>query len=121
MLTNCPALTFQEKTISQTAFPRLFPVRFRRLLLCIGPALVTVMLLGSSKSFPLSANARQSIPWLGKKKFFLKKLYGQYNLLKHLVEEFSLEDNSSKHQPILFDMVLAQENVLDVSLFVYFP
>lgn len=50
-------------------FSRLFPLHFRRLQLCIGPALVTVMLLGSSKSLPLNANARKSMPWLAKEIF----------------------------------------------------
>lgn len=62
-------LTFQEKTTSQTAFPGLFPLHFRGLQLCIGPALVTVMLLGSSKSLPLNANVRKSMPWLAKEIF----------------------------------------------------
>lgn len=53
------------------------------------------------------------------KKPFLKKLYGMYNVLKHLAEEFTLKNNSSKSQPILFDMVLEQENVLGVSLFIF--
>lgn len=40
-----------------------------------------------------------------------------YNLLKHLVEEFTLKNNFSKHHNILFNMVLDQETVLELSLF----
>lgn len=78
-----------------------------------------MMLLGSSKSCPLNANARKSMPWLGKK--IKKKLYGMYNLLKYLLEEFTLKNNFSRSHNILLEMVLDQENVLDVSLFACFP
>lgn len=60
-------LTFQEKTTSHTAFPGLSPTHFKMLQLCLWPELATAMLLGSSKSFPLNANARKSMPKLENK------------------------------------------------------
>lgn len=58
-------------------------------------------------------------PGLGEK-MFLKKLYETYNLLKHL-EEWTIKNNFSGSLNILFDTVLDQTNVLDVSLFACFP
>ena len=77
-----------------------------------------MMLLDSSKSFHSVETPEKSMSCLGKKK---KKLYGMYNLLKHLGKEFTLEKNFSKHHKILFKTVLDQENVLEVSLFACFP
>lgn len=82
--------------------------------LCIWPEPATVMLLGSSKSFPLNRNAGKINVLVWKKE---KKLHGMYNLLKHLVEEFTLKNNFSKHHNILFNVVLDQETVLELSLF----
>lgn len=73
-----PSMLYSVHQRSIANFPRenYFPDCMSRLIsdalpkvqLCMGSALVTEMLLGSTKSFSLSANARKSMPWLAKKK-----------------------------------------------------